>query len=637
MSRPFFSVGVLQRRLAAGTTEELLFAPGVNLLVGAPNTGKTKWLQTLDHILGDLGDNPYGSGDDALANKYESASAEIVIGGTRFLVERRWHESGAKGKVFVDGTPMSAPNLQEWLLKQLAIPILHFPKGNPMSGQTWPELSFRMLLRHMYRRQRFWGDIADQQPEGERLACELQFLGLAERLFTADYGKLIGLKMKVQRLMARRDEHAATLDDLAAELVSNDDVRPGVTRSTLASAQDQLQRKTESLRQKRNQLLTSAKNRAIPPAERGRADELANERATIIARLEESRRLAKATSERLHEIDRYRHNIADELARLARAEDAGSVLADLKVTNCPACDQAVTQNATSDDRCFLCHQQLPDELMMSTLGATRIRFERDRIGAEVTEAAELATVLKQDEKRLQREIVVSEERLREVENRLAPARDAISAFVQEDISAIDMALGELNERQRQVLRIGAALLVGEELTTKIAELQAEIEPLQARVDEAVFATDFDAAASKLEDGMNAYLAAINVLKPNVWRHSYVAVELSRSAFELRIGSRRWHAVLGGTDSLYFLMAYHYGLLSLSPLPETHYPGFVVIDVPGEFAGEAVEDKENFIVQPFVDLLAKPQFDGAQAIITGASFTGLRGVNRRHLTRVYVAR
>jgi hypothetical protein len=84
------------------------------------------------------------------------------------------------------------------------------------------------------------------------------------------------------------------------------------------------------------------------------------------------------------------------------------------------------------------------------------------------------------------------------------------------------------------------------------------------------------------------------------------------------------------------MAYQYGLLSLSPVPSMHYPGLAIIDVPGEFLGEEVKDSENFIVQPFIDLLAQESFDGAQLIITGASFDGLQGVQVQRLTHVHVA-
>ena len=106
-----------------------------------------------------------------------SAAADLVIGDERVRIERRWREAGAKTKIFVDDNGMTARDFQQWLMGKLGIPLLNFPKGNPTSGQTWPELSFRMLLRHIYRQQRFWGDIADKQPEGEQHACILQFLG----------------------------------------------------------------------------------------------------------------------------------------------------------------------------------------------------------------------------------------------------------------------------------------------------------------------------------------------------------------------------------------------------------------------------------------------------------------------------
>jgi hypothetical protein len=68
----------------------------------------------------------------------------------------------------------------------------------------------------------------------------------------------------------------------------------------------------------------------------------------------------------------------------------------------------------------------------------------------------------------------------------------------------------------------------------------------------------------------------------------------------------------------------------------HYPGLSIIDVPGEFSGEAIEDKENFIVQPFIDLVKREEYKGAQVIITGASFTGLQGAHRLELRHVYAA-
>jgi len=88
--------------------------------------------------------------------------------------------------------------------------------------------------------------------------------------------------------------------------------------------------------------------------------------------------------------------------------------------------------------------------------------------------------------------------------------------------------------------------------------------------------------------------------------------------------------------LYFLMAYQYGLSTLSPRDGLHYPGFTIIDIPGEFAGESIRDLENFIVEPYIELLSKEEMKGAQVIITGAAFQGLDRAYRIALNDVWSA-
>src|SRR6185437_5469471 len=178
--------------------------------------------------------------------------------------------------------------------------------------------------------------------------------------------------------------------------------------------------------------------------------------------------------------------------------------------------------------------------------------------------------------------------------------------------------------------------LGLSLGSEIAGIEKRIEPLDDEVSAMIRATDFDDASEILAKGMNEYLIAIDRLKPGIWPHHDVSLDISASTFRFRVGSRKWQAALGGTDSLYFLMAYHYGLLTLSIAARCHYPGLAILDMPAEFAGELIEDKENFIVQPFIELLDREGFADVQMIITGASFAGLEGTTRRHLTEVYVS-
>src|ERR1700730_14122218 len=127
---PYLSLGLLQRRLTTGNTEACRFEPGVNVLVGKPNTGKTKWLETLDYLLGDTGASPFeGQSGEPLADKYDAASVELFVGDERLFVERRWKEPGVKTKIFVNESPMDPGDFQRLLLEKLRIPVLHFPKG----------------------------------------------------------------------------------------------------------------------------------------------------------------------------------------------------------------------------------------------------------------------------------------------------------------------------------------------------------------------------------------------------------------------------------------------------------------------------------------------------------------------------
>src|SRR6266478_6645700 len=117
MIPPTIRVLRIERRKTVGHPEELLFDQGVVVLVGRPNTGKTRWLQTLDFLLGDNGANPFESDiDEHLAVKYGGASAIMRVSEDTLQVERKWDELGAKSKVFVNGVPMAAQDFQRLLL-----------------------------------------------------------------------------------------------------------------------------------------------------------------------------------------------------------------------------------------------------------------------------------------------------------------------------------------------------------------------------------------------------------------------------------------------------------------------------------------------------------------------------------------
>jgi hypothetical protein len=84
-----------------------------------------------------------------------------------------------------------------------------------------------------------------------------------------------------------------------------------------------------------------------------------------------------------------------------------------------------------------------------------------------------------------------------------------------------------------------------------------------------------------------------------------------------------------------LLAYHYSLLNLTIRPTARYPGLVILDVPAELEeGTSIADKENFVVQPFIDLLTQRAGTPTQIISAGSAFEGLQGVNRIELNHIW---
>ncbi len=90
------------------------------------------------------------------------------------------------------------------------------------------------------------------------------------------------------------------------------------------------------------------------------------------------------------------------------------------------------------------------------------------------------------------------------------------------------------------------------------------------------------------------------------------------SFVFNAGSQKW-CRLGGTMTLYFLQAYHYGLLSLTCQPSYHYPGIVIPGLPATLEGIKIRDQENFILEPFVKATARESLRSAQVIVAGSAF------------------
>lgn len=631
MKRGCIRFGLVERQLQSGEVESLDLQPGVNVIVGEPNTGKTMWLRMLDFLLGST-DKPAEALSDDLADKYDSITAEVLLDDVTFRFERRWKEKGRQGTIFIDEQPMTAPEAQAFILEKLSIPSLHYPRGNPYSGQTWPELSFREILRHIYRRQDCWTDLADKQAKSTQHASLMQFLGLAEHIFTEEYGELVNTQQKRTRLAARADQFQETLNSVARELLPPNETMVAVTPDAIRTAIEAVGEHLNKLSTSRETAIRHVIDGTAGGALTKKIERLAERRAELQSRREELALQVQKNARRHDDLETYRKDLAAEQRKLARAATAESIMADLRITHCPACDQTVSAKRDHEGKCFLCEQQITAPNIETA--RARLKFERVQVASEVKEAKELQAAAKKLNDESRRALREVKGELADIEATLAPARQKLAGLVQSEPDSISIEIGRAQGRLEQLDRVKAVHEQNLQLAKDIAALDKRIKELETVVRKAGKALDFDRAEQVLAGGFNDYLTAIERERPDTWKQKEIGAAISRGSSSIRVGPRRWKRALGGTNTLYFLMAYHFSLLRLSREAWCHYPGLVIVDLPPSLEGVAVRDKENFIVKPFLDLTKK--FDGSvQVIFTGASFEGLERPHRIEFTEQYV--
>jgi outer membrane murein-binding lipoprotein Lpp len=618
------------RVTASGDTDTLDLKPGVNVIVGDKDTGKSRWLDTISYLLGDTDPPEKGLGPEVAA-KFDRATLQMDIGGEGIAVERRWKEHGATHKVFANGDGMSSADFGEYLQRKLDIPTVRYPKGSPLSGYTWPLLSWRELFRHVYREERFWSDLADKQMPKVQHACLLQFLGAADKMYPKEREDAVNERQNLTKLQARKEQFDSVLQQAAKDLIPDPAINTAPTLDAIDRGVERLRAEAEQLRQRRKAVLDQVL--AARPRDQPQLVDtaLADRRVQLSVQRERDRAEFEKVVGRAQELRSYREAVKSELSRLKRADAASDLLAELKVTQCPVCDRKVTP--AKGPSCYLCHNPVAGLGDGEHTGAKRrIAFEAEQLEGEEAELRELLGRLEQEQRTITDRVRRLDEELAEVETRLRPVRTAFVALIPPEITTIDTQIGQLEEKAAQLLRLRLTVLHRDELAAEIDKLRAKVESLKGDVDAEAAKVPFEKLSDDISDGINEYLNLLNEGDKTRWPHGPVRLDLSETSFKIRVGEKWWTSV-GNTSAGILLLGYHYSLLKLSGRDGCNYPGLALIDFPMTFAdGMTISDKENYLIDPFVTLFRKHQ--KFQLVVCGRSFQNLQGVNRITLTTVW---
>ena len=413
-----FAIKSLKRFPKTGDYDELSFKYGVNVLVGEPSTGKTQWLQMLNYLMGADIDKL----DGIIQEKYDSVEGVFVIGDAEIHLERKWKESRSKTKVFVNKEAISQEELSNIFLTRLNFPVLNYPQSNPLSFNKWISLGWKRLLRHIYRRQKSWGELADKELEIDQHACILMFLGIAEYLFSDKHSQLVDNQKIINTLQTRKENYLKTLTEISSEILdgysSLDDI---VTNECLDTSIARLENTLEELSRQRDEVLSFLTDNIQNDStlEESQLFKQLAEKSTELQATYSGILLQKQETEsRLEELTKYRKKIEDELERLERAKSAGNVFRGLRVTHCPVCEKPVSHRNIDHGSCYLCKQSNLSDLDDSNVSEQRLEFENEQLKEESNEAADLIRMVTQEVATLNREQRTIEEELRFIKHQM---------------------------------------------------------------------------------------------------------------------------------------------------------------------------------------------------------------------------
>ena len=336
---------------------------------------------------------------------------------------------------------------------------------------------------------------------------------------------------------------------------------------------------------------------------------------------------------RLGEVEYLDEQVTAELGRLQRAKDAGTALADLKATHCPVCDQQVKKEQ-NDSACYLCHQSLAYSAPATGDTVHRLTFELDRLSADKKEVTELVKSLKSTRQMHYAAIRTIRSKASQISELLKPVRMATAAVIPPQVAEIEMEVGRRVERIEQLKRIRESLDKQQLINSQIQDIQSRVDELEPEVNKRNASLDFETPSDLMTHAMNDYTRSLKVNNESMWKQQPIRFNLTKHDVRIRVGKQPWGDQLGETNTIYFMLAYHYALLASSNYVHSRYPKFLMFELPGEVEGKKVADKENFVIEPFIDLCKREGFEDLQVIATGSAFEKLKGAHRIKLTEVW---
>jgi hypothetical protein len=568
----------VDRIALVGTSREVGFAPGLNVIEGPISTGKSALMRLLRVLLGNDFERDWPEVNDAVTD----LAGQIVIGDETYAVRRRLittptadvQIAGSGSEVLtlpaMRSTPTQAISYGDWMLDKLELPQIRVPSAPTRPAESE---SVRVSINDYLRYCR----LTQEEIFTDVLGSSRWFTDNKRRIvFRILYGtydaQIAGLQQQLR--------------DVAGELrvlEGHERASKSFLEGTAFANRAAIERQLSEVRERGAQLREQDKRVAHEANQTPQVQRLRLHVAELDANLAELATATTREDEAAERLIELRNQLETQSGRLTRAIVAGQAFFDFDFRVCPRCGNEVAHDRASDGSCYLCEQPTPP-----ALGRDELIREQTRISDQMAETDDLIAnhQMARDEARTRHAALVQERDTRRHE--LNAATESFVSDHAQEMTERAGAIARQKADERRLTEYQQLFARQEEAAKRVAVLIGERERIEAELSQAERTdTQAEERIGGLEAQFAEYVERIDV--PRFEGNPRAAID--RNDYQPIVNGRKIDGLSAGTRVLVnvaHILAHHvYALTSDLPLP-----GILMIDGMTAHIGEAEYDEQR---------------------------------------------
>jgi hypothetical protein len=585
---------------------------GLSVLSGVRNSSKTTTLKAIDYCLGNR-DSPTEALKAAVADEYVEVSIELTLNGTPTEI-RRSLQHGRQNKVVLNGDEFPVGEFSDRILHKLGWPTLSIPKGIQATTATeLTPLTFRSLLRHIYRNEDSWTQFADKEQEFLRRAVISYLLGFAPTRYSNHDFELAAAQRRLATAQAAEREVHDSTDRSVAAVCENLQLPTPRSEQQVNSIRTDLRTELDAVVRQRSQL-TREVEQLVAGRQEGDAGAVNHGYdATLSRQYEQATQRLTSTAETVAGLEqvltayKQSHNtVRAEIARMERLLASVDVFDSLPVRLCPACEQKIDIHRDHPEgTCYVCTQPVTEDQRRR-----RGELEKRSLIAEADDLQEVIARTSHDLDHARVDHQHAQSTHQDIARQLNVERAARLAPFMARLEEMAAQTATLEQKLMALPAIEQMLARKTTATQTSQAAQDRLNRLKQQLDETPTTgrNPIDRCAL-FADRMNEFL---NRHRDDVWVAGNVAISVDDLTFY--VGTRPWNQVLGAEARVLFFLAYSRALLFLAQDlgDDGPYPGLLMLDNPFQqgIASEVVHEVLR-------DIANAAEATGAQVISTQA--------------------